>query len=278
MNNRYKILIVDDLPENIQTLTKAYEALHPEFILYQATSGKAAFELAKSMKIDLVITDWEMPGMSGIELVKALKAEPGTAHIPVIIISGVMISADDLDIALTAGAYDYLRKPVDKVELAARTNSAIQCVKMHLNELATKNVELTEKTMLLTRNNQFNLGIAKKIKQLEPMVEGNCEANALIRKIQNEIEQNAKEATWRHFEIAFQNVHPEFTHNISLAFPCITPAELKQCILIRLGMNNKDMSSVLFQSHESLKVSRSRIRKKIGIKCETNLQSFLMRY
>lgn len=278
MNQRYKILIVDDQPENIQTLMKAFEMMHPEYILYQSTSGQAALDLALNIKIDLIITDWEMPGMSGIELINILKAEPRTMHIPVIMVTGVMMSSADLDIALSAGAYDYLRKPVDKVELAARTSSAIQCVKMHLRELATKNVELTEKTMLLTRNNQFNIGISKRIRQLETLVEDQTEISSVLRKISEDIDQNAKEATWRHFEIAFQNVHPDFTQSISHQFPQITPSELKQCILIRLGMNTKDMASVLFQSTESLKVSRSRIRKKIGISNDTNLQSFLMRY
>lgn len=273
--NQIKILIVDDAIENIQTLTAYFEQLHPEYRLYQATQGYIAFEIAIKMKIDLIITDWEMPGMSGIELLKVLKEEPQTAHIPVIMVTGVMLSPSDLDNALSAGAYDYLRKPVDPVELAARTNSAICFVSMHLKELAAKNLELTEKSMLLTRSNQFNIDVSKRLKQLECMVNENFEARSLIRELLRNIEQKTKEDNWEHFEVAFQNVYPEFSKSITWMFPVLTPGDLRHCILIRLGMSNKDMASVLYQSPDSIKVNRSRIRKKLGIQNETNLQSFL---
>lgn len=273
--NNFKILIVDDIIENIQTLTNYFEQLHPEYRLFQATRGQTAFEIAKTMKIDLIISDWDMPGMSGIELVKALKAEPKTAHIPVIIVTGVMISAFDLDNALSAGAYDYLRKPVDPVELAARTNSAICYVSLHLKELAAKNLELTEKTMLLSRNNQFNIELAKKIKQLEALIDGNNGARTAITEILGDIEQKSRESNWVHFEVAFQNVHPEFSRNIINKYPFLTPGELRHCILIRLGLNNKDIASVLYQSADSIKVTRSRIRKKLQIENDRNFQSFL---
>lgn len=276
MTNRYKILIADDIAENIQTLTKCYEELHPEYILYQATSAKAALELAVTKAVDIIISDWEMPGMSGIDLVKALKANPETSHIPAIIVTGVMISASDLDLALTAGAYDYLRKPVDRTELAARTNSAIQLVKMHRQELTVKNLELVEKTMLLTRNNQFNAAIAGKLKKIGKLIENHAEATSLIIEILNDIASNACEASWNYVEKAFENVHPEFSKRITQRYPHLTSAELKHCILIRLGLSNKDMASVLCQSPDSVKVTRSRIRRKLGIGNETNLHSFLM--
>jgi CheY-like chemotaxis protein/DNA-binding CsgD family transcriptional regulator len=273
--NNYKILIVDDVIENIQTLTDYLELLHPEYRLYQATQGQMAFEIAKTMKIDLIISDWDMPGMSGIELVKLLKTDSRTAHIPVIIVTGVMLSTSDLESALTAGAHDYLRKPVDPVELAARTHSAICYVSIHMKELAAKNLELTEKTMLLTRNNQFNIEIAKKLKQLESHLDGNSGAKIVIREILYDIAQKTREDDWGHFEVAFQNVHPEFSKNLIQKYPFISPGELRQCILIRLGLNNKDIASVLYLSPDSIKVSRSRIRKKLQIENDKNLQTFL---
>ncbi len=275
MTNRYKILIVDDLPENIQTLTRCYETLHPEYILYQATSGKAALELAGTMKIDLIVSDWDMPGMSGIDLVRALKADDSTAHIPIIIVTGVMLSSADLDIALSAGAYDYLRKPVEYTELAARTHAAIHYVEMHRKELADKNLELTQKTMLLTRNNQFNLEIVRNLKQLEILVDGQPEAQSIIREILDDLDRQSRESNWGHFEMAFHNVHPEFCKNIITTFPGLTPGELRQCILIRLGMNSKDMASVLHQSHDSIRVTRFRIRRKLRVDNDINLQTFL---
>jgi CheY-like chemotaxis protein len=277
MLKRYKILLVDDIAENIQTLTNCFEELHPEYILYQATSGKAALELADSLKIDIIISDWDMPGMTGVDMVKQLKANPKTSNIPVIIVTGVMLSTQDLNIAFSAGAYDYLRKPVDCVELVARTHAAIQYVEMHLKQLAVKNFELIEKTALLTRHNQGYIEIAKKLQHLIQH-EDSTENQKFIKEIIEEIDQKAKETNWSHFEVAFQNVHPEFSKNILHSFPSITPSELRHCILVRLGMNTKDMASILYQSAESIKVTRSRIRKKLQIDNDTNLQSYLCLY
>ncbi len=224
--NNYRILIVDDVVENIQILTQYFELLRPEYRLYQATQGSFAIDIAKTMKVDLIISDWDMPGMSGIDLVKTLKAVPKTAHIPVIIVTGVMLSTSDLENALSAGAYDYLRKPVDPVELVARTNSAIGYVGMYQKELAVKNLELTEKTMLLTRNNQFNIETAKKLRKTETLLDRNFEARESIREILQDIEYKTREENWAHFEVAFQNVHPEFSKNLTIKYPYITPGEL----------------------------------------------------
>jgi len=278
MNPRFKILIVDDLADNIQVLMRHFEALHPEYILYQATTAQSAFGLALNARVDIVISDWEMPEMSGIELVRMLKGAPLTCHIPVIIVSGVMLSAADLQEALTAGAYDYLRKPVDPVELVARTNSAVFCVKMHLKELAAKNLELSEKALLLSRNNRFNSELTQRLQQLESILQDHKEAVSAIRCMIDDLEGMSREGNWGHFETAFHNVHPEFSQNITRRFPTLTPAELRQCILIRLGMNNKDMAGVLYQSTESIKVTRSRIRRKLSLGNETNLQSYLMMF
>lgn len=278
MNNRFKVLIVDDVPENIQVLMQYYEAFHPEYILYQATTGQAAFELARNIRVDIVVSDWEMPGLSGIALAKMLKADTQTCHIPVIIVSGVMLSAGDLQEALTAGAYDYLRKPVDPVELVARTNSAVYCVKMHLKELAGKNLELAEKAMLLSRNNEYNIQLISRLRQMISLLPDNSSAVSAVQDIIHSLEEKSREGNWGHFERAFHNVHPEFSQSITRGFPALTPAELRQCILIRLGMSNKDIAGVLFQSTESIKVTRSRIRRKLGLGNETNLQSYLMMF
>jgi signal transduction histidine kinase len=72
---------------------------------------------------DLIITDWEMPGMSGIDLIKKLKNNKMTFDIPVIMCTGVMTSSKNLMTARNVGAADYIRKPIDKIELLAITKA-----------------------------------------------------------------------------------------------------------------------------------------------------------
>ena len=69
----YKILIVDDQVENIQVITKLFEQSHPEYRLYQAISGNAAINLTETISFDLIISDWDMPNVSGIDLIKKIK-------------------------------------------------------------------------------------------------------------------------------------------------------------------------------------------------------------
>ena len=274
----FKVLIVDDVVENIQTISSLLEESHPEYRLFQANSGSAAIELTKRDSFDLIISDWDMPVVSGIELIKRLKADEKTSHIPVIIVTGVMMTTDDLQLALMAGAYDYLKKPVDPVELSARANSALMLASCHLKEIEKKNVELVEKTLILIKNNEFNIEMAKNLKKLMEIFDNNVEAKAMIHRLIDEIDEKIKQDSWQHFEIAFQNVHSEFSKNLILQFPHLTPGELKLCILIKLGINIKDMASLLYQSPDSLKVARSRLRKKLQLANDTNLHNFLSAY
>ena len=272
---KYKILIVDDVVENLQTMIRFLEESHPEYRLYQATGGKSAFELAEAIPYDLIIADWAMPEISGIDLIRTLKANEKTSHIPVVIVTGIMLSSEDLDMALAAGAYDYIRKPINPVELAARVNSALLFAACHQREIEKKNVELVEKTLILVKNNEFNIEIAKKLNKLLEIFNDQLEAIALIRGIIEEIDQKIREDSWQHFEIAFQNVHSEFNKNLITQFPQLTPGELRHCILLKLGLNTKEMASLLYQSPDSIKVTRSRLRKKLQISDDISFRNFL---
>jgi DNA-binding response OmpR family regulator len=225
--------------------------------------------------VDLIISDWDMPGFSGIDLIRGLKANPRTRHIPIVIVTGVMLTSKDLDIALTEGAFDYIRKPIDPVELAARVNSALQISFCHARELEQKNIELAEKTLILIRNNEFNIEMAGRLRNLLEIFEHKKEAQELIYTLIDEIEQKIHQDTWQDFELAFQNVHTDFIRNIISKYPELTPGELRLAILIKLGMNIKDMASLLYQSPSSLKVARSRLRKKFRIGNDVNFSSFL---
>ena len=121
-----KILIVDDQPDNLDAIVRFIEEDHSPYELLQALSAEIALSIAKKEIPDLIITDWEMPEMDGIDLIKALKSYKETKDIPVIMCTGVMLDSSDLKTALDAGAIDYIRKPIDKVELLARINSVLR--------------------------------------------------------------------------------------------------------------------------------------------------------
>lgn len=122
----YKILVVDDSPENLRVLVDHMEHMRLDIQAFQETSAKNAFEIAQLEVPDLIITDWEMPGMDGIQFIQALQTDSKTRRIPVIMCTGIMTSSSNLKTALDAGAVDFVRKPVDPIEFQARIRSMLQ--------------------------------------------------------------------------------------------------------------------------------------------------------
>jgi DNA-binding NarL/FixJ family response regulator len=77
------------------------------------------------------------------------------------------------------------------------------------------------------------------------------------------------------FNIAFYSVHEYFNRNLTSKYSNLTNNDLKLCAFLRLGMSTKDIASILYQTNDSVKVSRSRLRKKLGLEQSQNLQVFL---
>jgi len=123
---QYDILLVDDQPQELQILFKYLSEIPMNLNIMIANNGESAYEIANNHIPSLIITDWEMPVMNGIELIKKLKQNIITADIPVIMCTGKMLTSEHLEEALLAGAVDYVRKPVDNIELRARVGAMLR--------------------------------------------------------------------------------------------------------------------------------------------------------
>ncbi len=119
-----QILIVDDELENLNAICDLLD--DDTYTVLRTTRAERAYAIALDNRPNLIITDWEMPGMTGIELIQKLKSNPQTTAIPIIMCTGVMTSAANLKTALDAGAVDYIRKPVEPLELVARVSSMLK--------------------------------------------------------------------------------------------------------------------------------------------------------
>jgi CheY-like chemotaxis protein len=109
-----RVLVVDDVPDIMLLLGKLVERMG-----YQAETASCAneaLEILRRKEIDLLITDWAMPGMNGGELIAALKQEPAWRDIPSIVLTGHDTDAER-DEALAAGCDSFLVKPVKRDEL-----------------------------------------------------------------------------------------------------------------------------------------------------------------
>jgi CheY-like chemotaxis protein len=109
MTEKKTVLIVDDTPPNIHVIKSI---LQGEYKIKAATSGEKALQIVGKAPPDLILLDVMMPEMDGYEVCRRLKADPSTAGIPVLFVTG---HADDEEQAkgMALGAVAYVTKPVD---------------------------------------------------------------------------------------------------------------------------------------------------------------------
>ncbi|AFL73228.1 response regulator [Thiocystis violascens] len=123
MTERPTILIVDDAPANIDLLKGI---LRETYKIKAATSGEKALHIAaKTPAPDLILLDVMMPGMGGHETCRQLKADPATAAIPILFVTGHANAAEHAK-GLTLGALDTLVKPIDPERLLERVASVLK--------------------------------------------------------------------------------------------------------------------------------------------------------
>lgn len=275
----YKILIVDDSIKNLKTIVSIFKKQKPNYHTFQTNNPQDALVIANQIQPDLIISDWDMPQFSGLELIRQIKSKASTKDIPVIMATGVMVDTDHLKIALDAGAIDYVRKPIEPVELIARTRAALLITGYYRQMIEQRNQELTESTLHLVKNQEYISSFSEKLEKLPPLIDENPKtAKKELSHLNKELQRESGRESWIKFNLSFSKVHANFSANLLEKYPMLTPSDIKICSFIRLGMANKEIASVMNQSPDSVKVSRYRLRKKIGMERGINLENFLTRF
>jgi len=118
-----KILVIDDLPENVFILQD--RLIQEGYEVITAHDGKDGIEKAYSTLPDLILLDVMMPDISGFEVCSILVNDEKTKHIPIILVTAKS-GAEDTKEGLEAGAFDYIKKPFNRIELMARVKSALK--------------------------------------------------------------------------------------------------------------------------------------------------------
>ena len=141
------------------------------------------------------------------------------------------------------------------------------------NELVYKNKELTTNVMYLVQKNEFITDIAQRAKEI---IAGQPESvKQSFSNLAADLQRNTDNNVWKEFEVRFQEVHQDFYRRLNERFPNLSPNEKKLAAFLRLNMSSKDISSITFQSPESIKIARSRLRKKMELPPDENLITFL---
>jgi phosphate regulon transcriptional regulator PhoB len=124
-----KILIVDDEPDIVELLS--YNLEKEKFSIVKAYDGEAALGLVRSEKPDLMILDLMLPKMNGLDVCKAVRRNPETANLPIIMLTAKGEEIDKI-IGLEIGADDYITKPFSVKELIARVRALLR--RLHDND------------------------------------------------------------------------------------------------------------------------------------------------
>ena len=143
-----KILIVEDEPD-LSDPVKAYLE-HEHHLVEVVSDGQEAMERLRFYKYDVIILDWILPGMTGLEICKAFRASGGTT--PVLMLTSRKQTQDKIA-GLDSGADDYLTKPFEVGEVSARVRALLRRP-THVNAttLSAKNVVLQPGSFTVTRD------------------------------------------------------------------------------------------------------------------------------
>jgi len=165
--NGKKVLVVDDHKLNVKLLTDILE--DEDFIVYSTDNGLSVLEMTLKFLPDVILLDIMMPGLDGFEVCKLLKENDEVNDIPIIMVTA---KAEGIDVkkALEYGAFDYIKKPIDEIEVIARIQSALRFKQSQdlLKELAMKDrltglynhallVELFEKELAKQQRNDGDI-------------------------------------------------------------------------------------------------------------------------
>ena len=141
MSDKARILVVDDAPQNVKLLE--HLLLTSGYDVITATSGAEGLERVADGNPDLVLLDVVMPRMSGYEVCGAIRANPATALLPVVMVTA-LDPAEERVRGIQSGADDFLSKPINQDELLARVKSLLRIRALHA-QVAEWNAKLEQR-------------------------------------------------------------------------------------------------------------------------------------
>ncbi|MHB9012654.1 MAG: response regulator [Ignavibacteriaceae bacterium] len=256
---------------------------------------------AIEQKPDLVLLDWYMPQMDGLQTLQKLKADKITKEIPVIIATGIKTESEDLKQALDSGAVDFIRKPIDEIELLARVKAALRLVnyynenRQHLKtihkqekkiinqkaeeykkELEFKKQELINNALQLLQIMENTYGMISELKKIN--LEISDDNSDRIKRVIAKYQNTSFEIKWAEYEKRFEEVHSDYYQKLLRDFPALSANERKLCVYFKMDMENKDIAALTFSSYEAVRKARVRLRHKLNLSSEDNIVEFLNRY
>lgn len=280
------ILVADDDPGNRELVVSTVMKLAKNVKVLSAAHGGQVIDILGRRAVDLVLLDWEMPVKDGFQVLQEMVAHYDWKEIPVLMYTGVMTSTNNLVKALEMGAWDFIRKPTEPVELTARIRSALQQKKsfnerVQLEKLTAElqaRVLNTELDAIRKQLNDYLIQLSRKnevLINLRDRLNGGEDPTAAARHIDGLINI---EGYWDELFQQFSRLDKDFLSSLSRKHEDLSAGELKFCVLVKAGMSSKDIASLMNVSLAAVEKSRYRIRKKFGLAPEDSLEKYIIAF
>ena len=146
------------------------------------------------------------------------------------------------------------------------------------SEIDFKNKELASSTMHLLQKNSTLNKVREDIEKIQKRLQ-NEEAKKEVRKVLSVLKDDERlEEDWENFSYHFDQVHSNFIKRLKQEYPNLTPKDQKLCAYLRMNLSTKEIAPLLNISVRGVEISRYRLRKKLELKKEENLSSFMMEF
>jgi len=130
--------------------------------------------------------------------------------------------------------------------------------------------------MHIIQTNETNIKIVEELTNIKKSLNPKeTEQQKIILNLIKNISINKNDDIWKEFEVRFTQVHQKFYNKLNEKYPDLTPNEKKLCAFLKLNMTTKEISMITHQSPNSIRVARTRLRKKLDITSDENLINFL---
>lgn len=271
------ILVVDDDTLSLKLIVSYLQAVN-KYSVFEASLVSEAEVILEEEKIDLIITDWQMPSVSGIEFSQQLKSQPKTSEIPIILITGAHLKQSDIDTAYNSGVTDFIKKPFEQAELKHRINAVFALINYRDNVISQNTKKLASFAASLTKYKLQQKNLLEQLYAVKEKAKINTDLFTDLEQIIQQCEINQKIDQWDNYEHYFNMLHPQFTKNLTKKFPELSPSDLRLAILLRLRMDSKSIARTLNVTEDSVKTFRKRLRTKLKLERKDNLVAFISNF
>lgn len=143
------------------------------------------------------------------------------------------------------------------------------------DQIEYRNKQITTHTLNIIQKNEMLRDMRAQLEEIVKTTEG--APHSSLKKLLKTIDESFRlDKDWEEFKLYFEQIYTGFYAKLKVSYPDLTNQELRHCALIRLNLNNNECASILGISPNSIKVSRTRLRKKLNLESNQSLTDFVM--